>query len=99
MKTVGVLVGIYQGERGVVVEVSWQRQLDDVSGAGRISVQLSDHQRQLILAGRVGQLHLDRGDADLRAVSMLARDVGTAAGIVADENSSKARYKASLGEH
>jgi hypothetical protein len=30
---------------------------------------------------------------------MLARNVGTAAGIVADENSAKAWYEATLGEH
>jgi len=72
--------------------------LDDVSGAGRVRIQVRDYCFQLVLAGGVWQLYLDGGDPHFRAVPMLAADVRAAARIITDEHRPETGYETVVGE-
>ena len=86
MQTVGVLGGVDALKGGVLVEMLRQRQLHDVASALRVGVQLVDGLVERRLADVGGQIAADRGDADLRAVGVLAPDVGLRSRIVADQD-------------
>ena len=75
MQTVGILLGIDQREGGVVIQAARQWQLDNVTGASGVGVQVGDNLCKLILGGCIGQFHLDRGDADLGTIPVLTRHV------------------------
>ncbi len=91
VEAVGVLGGVDALQQGHRVEVARQRELHDVAVAGRVGVELVDD--VLDLAGRRvgGQLALDRGDADLGAVAVLAGDVDVAGRVVADQDGAQTR--------
>src|SRR6202044_2477090 len=71
-------------------------QLHQVAGACGIGVQLIDDRLDLVLRRVGGQFPADAGDADLRAVPVLAVDVGPAGRVVADQHRAQARRDASL---
>src|SRR5262245_49203801 len=85
MQPVDVLGRIDQLEDRELVDVVRQRQLDDVAGAARIGVELREVRLELGLAHVGRQIDPDRLDADLDRVTMLARDVPSAARVVTDE--------------
>jgi hypothetical protein len=86
VQPVGVLVGVDQLQHAVGVDVRRQRQLHDEAGAGVVLVE-RDHRRLDLLLRRGGrELHPERGDADLGAVAVLARDVRVAARVVPDQD-------------
>ena len=86
MQTVRVLVRVDPLEGGVLVEVLRQRQLHDVSGAGRVCIQVVDCLVELF-GGDVGrQVLADGGDPEFGAVVVFAADVGLRARVVADED-------------
>lgn len=85
MQTIGVLGRIHQFQDTVGVDALGERELDDVAGAGRVLVQLADDRLDLLLGGGLRQFPLDRGDADLGAVAVLAVDVPAASRIVAHQ--------------
>ena len=97
VQAVGVLAGVDQPEGPVVVQATGERQLHDVAGAGRVGVQPGDLGVQLGLADRCRQLDLERGDAHLGAVAVLAGDVRLAARVVPDQHGAQPRRDA-LGQ-
>jgi hypothetical protein len=85
MQPVGVLGGVDELQDAVLVDARGQRELHDVPGAVRVLVELAHDRLDLLLPGRRGQSALDAGDADLRAVAVLARYVFLAARVVTHE--------------
>src|SRR5699024_8018219 len=67
MLPVGVVGRIDGLEDGVGVDMGRQRQLDDVTGAGVVLVELVDDGQQLVLRHRLRQITPDRVDAHLCA--------------------------------
>ena len=94
MQAVRVLVGVDTFERGVLVEVPRQRQLDDVARAGRVGVQFVDRGVELFLRDVGGQITPDLFDADAGTVVVLALDVGVRAGVVAHQDGAQTGHDA-----
>jgi hypothetical protein len=96
VEAVGVLVRVHQFEDAVLVDALGERELDDVTGAGRVLVQFPYDRLDLLLGGGGGQFALDGRDAHLRAVPVLACDVLLAAGVVPDQDRAEAGRDALL---
>ena len=90
MQTVGVLGRIDGLEDGVGVDMGRQRQLDDVTGAGVVLVELVDDGQQLVLRHRLRQITPDRVDAHLGAVAVLAGDVPFRSRVLPHQNGAEA---------
>src|SRR5262249_60887757 len=91
-RAVRALAGAHRVQDRQRVQARWQRELDQVTGALRVLVQLVDHRLDLRLAGVGGQLTADTGDAHLDAVAVLAVDVGAAARVVPDQHPAPPPY-------
>ena len=100
MQAVGILARVDPLQRGVLVQLTpWQRQLHDVAGALRIGVELVDGLVEGGLAGVGGQVAPDRGDADFRAIGVLAPHVGVRTRVVAHQHRAQPRRAARGGQH
>ena len=98
VQAVGVLGGVDRLQKGGFLDAGRQRQLDDVSGAGRVGVQAVDGARDVLLGGGGREVDAYGGDADLGAVAVLAGHVGDRAGVLPHEHRSEAGGRAAFGE-
>ena len=98
VQAVGVLGRVHQLQHTLGVQPGGQGQLDDVTVARGVGVQLGDHVLDLLLAGVSGQVAADGQDAHLRAVAVLGVDVHLAAGVIADQHRRQARGPAAPGQ-
>jgi hypothetical protein len=94
MQAVSVLLRVHQVQHALLVQARGQRELHDVARAGRILVELEHRLFHLRLGGVGRQVTADRRDPDLGAVPVLARHVGVAARVVADEDRAKPGHDA-----
>jgi hypothetical protein len=94
VQAVGVLGRVHPEQHPVRVKAGRQRQLHDVPGACGVRVQLVDRRLHLLLGGVRRQVAANAGDAHLLAVTVLARNVGAAARVVADQHGAQARHGA-----
>ncbi|OIQ84184.1 hypothetical protein GALL_339870 [mine drainage metagenome] len=94
MQAVGVLRGVDQLEDPLGVDPARKRELHDVPRAARIRVELLHGGLDVGLARIRGEVDADRGDPDLGAVPVLARDVRAAPGVVAHQDRAETRHDA-----
>src|SRR5215470_16011990 len=98
VQPVGVLGRVHQVQHALVVQPGGQRKLDDVPGAGLVLVELEHRLLDLRLRGVGLQIPADRGDAHLRAVPVLARDVRVRTWVVPDQDRAKPRHDPAGGQ-
>jgi len=91
VQRVDVLRGVDRGGDRVCGDSLGQRQLHENSVDRVVAIQLFDDQENILLGGRCGQVAFDRLHTHLAAGALLALDVGSARGIVADQNHREAR--------
>ncbi len=98
METVDVLGGVDQLQGPLGVQVRRQRQLHDETRTRRVCVERGDALLEEVLVDVSGVMLADGGDADLRAVAVLACDVGLAARVVTDQHGAEPGGDPLLGE-
>ena len=98
MQAVGVLARVDALEDRIGVDPARQRQLNDVTGAGRVGVEGVHGGLDPRLRGGLRQVDADGGDADLGAVGVLAGDVPDAPRVLADEHGAQPGRRAPLAQ-
>ena len=86
VQAVGVLSGVDSFQDGIGVNALGQRQLDNVAGAGRVSVEAIYRLFNLGLGGGLWQLDADGGNPHLGAVGVLAGHIPHRSGILAHQD-------------
>src|SRR4030095_8550054 len=96
METVDILFWIDALENGVLINMPWQRKLNQDPVNGVVFVEFSDLLQQLGLLDRTWEGDLTTDDPEFLARPGLHPHVGRRCRVVADENHGKPRMDAAL---